>query len=224
MIRLVARAIGEELCARVVFVGGCSTGLLISDAYTQEQIRHTEDVDVIVQVSSRMDWHTLQEQLRERGFREDISPNNANPVCTMRFQGLRVDFMPDDEAILGFTNRWYRDAYENATRFSLGSGQHIRLIRPEYFVATKLEAYLGRGNNDPLSSHDIEDILLLLDGRPTLIEEVHNAPVTLRQYIAGELCRLKQHYSFEHALSAVANGDTAREDYLYQRLERLLVR
>ena len=54
----------------------------------------------------------------KRGFRE--SPED-DIICRMRLpnaligRDLLVDFMPDDEAILNFTNRWYRDALQTAT-------------------------------------------------------------------------------------------------------------
>ncbi|CCG88017.1 hypothetical protein EPIR_2654 [Erwinia piriflorinigrans CFBP 5888] len=32
----------------------------------------------------------------------------------MQLGELRVDIMPDDEDILGFSNRWYKEAMENA--------------------------------------------------------------------------------------------------------------
>jgi len=39
---------GPELCQQMTFVGGCSTGLLLTDDFAKEQVRHTDDVDLIV--------------------------------------------------------------------------------------------------------------------------------------------------------------------------------
>lgn len=74
----------------------------------------------------------------------------------MRLGELKVDFMPDASSILGFTNRWYSSAIESATEVPLKSGVLIRVVEPVHFIATKLEAYLGRGNGDLLVSHDVE--------------------------------------------------------------------
>lgn len=52
MLRQVAEALGEELREQVAFVGGCTTGLLLTDAFTREQVRSTDDVDLIVHVIS----------------------------------------------------------------------------------------------------------------------------------------------------------------------------
>src|SRR5690606_27112026 len=100
MIKTVAQALGDELLNKVVFVGGCTTGLLITDAFSLEQVRHTQDVDLIVHVIGYAEWHQLQEQLRTKGF-QDITKESA-PICAMKLGELRVDFMPDDERLLGF--------------------------------------------------------------------------------------------------------------------------
>ena len=50
MLRRVAEALGEELREQVAFVGGCTTGLLLTDPFTREQVRSTDDVDLIVSV------------------------------------------------------------------------------------------------------------------------------------------------------------------------------
>jgi hypothetical protein len=107
MLTKVAEALGEQLIQEVVFVGGCTTGLLISDDFTKEQIRYTDDVDLIVDVVGYAAWTSLQDQLREHGFTIDMG---EEVVCRMLLGELKVDFMPADENTLGFTNKWYRDA------------------------------------------------------------------------------------------------------------------
>ncbi len=50
MLQLVAEALGAVLRTPMAFVGGCTTGLLLTDAFSQDQVRHTDDVDLIVHV------------------------------------------------------------------------------------------------------------------------------------------------------------------------------
>ena len=45
MIIMVAKALGDELLQEVAFLGGCSTGLLLTDKVTKEAVRYTDDVD-----------------------------------------------------------------------------------------------------------------------------------------------------------------------------------
>ena len=139
----------------------------------------------------------------------------------MRLGDLRVDFMPDDEEVLGFTNRWYKAAVQTATPYELTKEITIQLVTPVYFLATKLEAYKGRGNDDVLGSRDIEDILHLIDGRAELINEVQSAESSVQIYIATELSALFEDSNFEYAVASQSQSNTGREKLIYERLEKL---
>ena len=224
MLQTVADALGPELLRQVAFVGGCTTALLLTDAFAREAVRFTEDVDVIVHVLGYGKWQGLLTELRQRGFRE--SPED-DIICRMRLpnaligRDLLVDFMPDDEAILNFTNRWYREALQTAADHALPSGSVIRVVTPSYFLATKLEAYRGRGRNDLLASRDIEDILAVVDGRPSLLDELAQAEPAVRHYIAQAIAALLSHRDFAYAVQATARQQQAREELIFQRLEAI---
>ncbi len=216
MIVTVASALGKEMLQEVAFVGGCTTGLLLTDEFTKEAVRYTDDVDLIINVVGYPRWVAFQEKLRARGFREAID-DQVN--CRMRLGELKVDFMPDDEKILGFSNRWYAAAFASAQPCDLGDGIMIRLLTPTFFVATKLEAYHGRGNNDPQGSHDMEDILNLFDGREELIGEIASAEADVRHYIAEQIGLLLSNDDFSYAVQSTSRGDKGREDLIFERLE-----
>lgn len=220
MLLIVAKALGEELLAKVAFVGGYTTGLLVTDEYTRQDIRFTDDVDLIVHVVGRASWYDFQKKLRARGFTESMD-DDVN--CRMRIENLKVDFMPDDEDILGFTNRWYEDALASANPYSLRGEEVIRIVSPDYFIATKLEAFKGRGNGDVLTSHDIEDILTLIDGRPELEEEINHSPPLLSKYISEELQELQKNPAFEYTLASIAKS-VERELVLSQRISNIIRR
>ncbi|WP_411959257.1 hypothetical protein ACK56M_03990 [Pseudomonas sp. s4] len=217
----VAKALGPELRQQMTFVGGCTTGLLLTDAFTREQVRSTDDVDLIVHVMGPIGFARLQETLSARGFR--VSPQedvDDFPICAMKLGDLRVDFMPDDDS-LGFSNRWYKDAMASSTAYDLEEEVTINLVSPVYFMATKLEAWTGRGQGDALSSRDIEDILNLIDGRPELADEIESASIEVRDYISQEIGQLLTDRNFEYAVNAQARGDADREGLLFERLEAL---
>lgn len=216
MLTKVAEALGEQLIQKVVFVGGCTTGLLITDDFTKEQIRYTDDVDLIVDVVGYPAWTSLQDQLRGHGFSIDMG---EEVMCRMLLGELKVDFMPVDEKTLGFTNKWYRDAVDTAQDYQLTEQLTIKLVAPEYFIATKLEAYLGRGNGDCLSSHDIEDLLNIFDGREEIVEEINSASAALKSYISKQLFLLLKDSNFEYAIQSLTNGDSDREEVIFERLE-----
>ncbi|MFN2368522.1 MAG: hypothetical protein ABR605_06160 [Desulfurivibrionaceae bacterium] len=57
----------DDLVVRVVFLGGCATGLLLTDS-AAPPIRATVDVDDIVEVASMAEYYRFADQLRKRGF------------------------------------------------------------------------------------------------------------------------------------------------------------
>jgi hypothetical protein len=99
--------------------------------------------------------------------------------------GVLFDLMPTDPAILGFSNRWYPEAVKTATHVQLSDRILIRVISAPAFVATKLEAFVSRGGSDILSSHDLEDILNVIDGRPSIVDEMTAEQMRCRSTLAS---------------------------------------
>ncbi|MER9120179.1 hypothetical protein NKH93_26840 [Mesorhizobium sp. M0954] len=214
MLRAVAEALGDDLRKRLVFIGGCTTALFITDAITLEDVRATDDVDLIVDLAGFSEWGQLLERLRERGFSE--SPNDS-VICRMHLGQIKVDFMPDDPKILGFSNRWYEAGIETAVDCPLDDKLIIRLLTPALFVATKLEAYLGRGGNDLLSSRDAEDILLIVDGREELVAELGAAEEEVRTYIGDQFKDMLAAPDFDDFLEGNIRGPQGRVEIVRQR-------
>jgi predicted nucleotidyltransferase len=214
MLQAVAEALGEELRSRLVFVGGCTTALFITDPITLEGVRATDDVDLIVDLAGYAAWAKLQEQLREKGFAE---AQGEEVICRMRLGALKVDFMPDDAAILGFSNRWYAKGIETAVICPLDGGLSIRRLTPELFIATKLEAHLGRGKDDLFMSRDLEDILLVIDGRPEIVAEIEACDEDVRQFIAGQFAALLRNRDFDYFLEGSIRGPEGRVDIVRRR-------
>jgi hypothetical protein len=219
MIAAVADRLGPDLLHEVVLVGGCTTGLLLTDQIALGDVRHTDDVDLIVHVVGKAGWYDLQRRLVERGFRP-IEPDEEDdfPICAMRCGDLRVDFMPDDETILGFSNRWYGAALRTAIVRPVGVHE-LRLVSPPYFVATKLEAYRGRGRGDPLGSRDVEDILVLFLGRDSLVHELSMMDPGLRSYLTESIAALTSEPDFAYAVQSVCNGDRLRYGQVMSRMK-----
>ena len=207
---LVIAALGE-LSESLVRVGGCATGLLVTVARAQP-IRATLDVDIVVQVTTMHDYHDMEAALRARGLTNDTSP--GAPICRWLCKGVALDLMPTAPGILGFHNRWYPLAFETAREITLPDNQRLRLIQAPLFIATKLEAFNSRGAGDYLMSHDLEDIITVVDGRPELLDEARAMPVEARRYVAGELSRLMQDDAFIGALAGHLPGDAASQQRL----------
>lgn len=99
---------------------------------------------------------------------------------------LILDVMPLDEAILGFSNRWYSYALASATARTLEPTLDVRIASAAAFLAMKWEAFGRRGAADPMSSHDLEDMIRVVAGRVEIIEEVRAAPDEVRQFINAQ--------------------------------------
>lgn len=167
---------------KVVFLGGAVTGLLITDAAAPE-MRHTDDVDVIVEATSRSDYYHIEDRLRELGFVQRHEP--GDPLCRWTVGNVIVDLMATDEAILGFGNRWYKAAIQHSETMTIEPELTVRVITAPYFIATKMEAFRNRGKNDFLGSRDIADIVSVLDGRSELPSEIALSEEALETYIVA---------------------------------------
>jgi hypothetical protein len=100
----------------LVFVGGCATGLLITDEAVPA-VRPTFDVDAIAEITSYVGYLNFSDRLRDIGFKEDVSP--GAPACRWKNGNITLDVMPLDEKILGFSNRWYSGAMQYANALLL---------------------------------------------------------------------------------------------------------
>jgi len=191
----------------LVFVGGCTTGFFITDP-AAAGIRPTKDVDAIVDVTSYARYTALAERLRTVGLVEDTS--EGAPLCRWRHGRLIVDVMPTDASLLGFSNRWYPGAIETAQTFRI-AGHAVRIVTPALFIATKLEAFHGRGGDDILTSHDLEDIVAVVDGRPAIVDDVAHAAADVRAYIVSEIQALLDNPDFVEALAGFLLPDSASQ-------------
>lgn len=202
-VELVAEALGD-LCDELVLVGGCAASLLI-DAPTAPPPRVTYDVDLIAVVAALRNYHALEEKFSLRGFKRDASPEA--PICRWRIGGIEVDLMPTDESVLGFSNRWYPEAAASATRLVLPSGTAINLISAPAFLATKFEAFRTRGKADLLMSHDFEDIINVIEGRQTIVEEVGAGGTAVRTYLAQQFAGIIAGPDFMNVLPGIVAYD-----------------
>jgi hypothetical protein len=198
----------KPILNELVFVGGCTTALFITDKAAAD-VRPTYDVDAIAKITSHAAYVDFSERLRKLGFTEDIA--EGAPICRWRQKTTTLDVMPLDEKILGFSNRWYKPAMDSADERELDPGLRIRVVTAVYFCATKLEAFAGRGKDDYLSSHDLEDLVAVIDGRGELVHEVRSAQEDVRAYIASEINKLLGTQAFVDALPGYLLPDPANQ-------------
>ncbi len=165
----------------VVYVGGATIGLYV-DAFAARHARLTDDVDGLVAVAGNAEFADLESELRALGLVH--CEDEDAPICRWVLDGdILVDVMPTDERILGFSNRFYPAGFARAEKIALPDGAAVKVMRLEYLLATKVEAFKGRGKDDPFGSKDFEDIVAVLDGADCLAA-VTTADAEVREYLA----------------------------------------
>lgn len=205
------------LCDQVVFVGGCATGLLIDNAKLMD-VRPTEDVDAIVKVATLAGYHALAEQLMQRGFKQTMADNT--PPFRWYWNRMQLDLVPLDEKVLGFANRWYRAGFAAAVQTPVADGLVLRHLSAPYFLATKFEAFADRGQNDVYASHDLEDIMTVVEGRAAVARELAEADSDVRLHVVGEVRALLGNAAFHNALPALLS-QPEREPIVGARLSQI---
>jgi predicted nucleotidyltransferase len=213
----------SEIINRLLFVGGGVTELLVTDSAGRKP-RPTEDVDCIIEVASLLEYHHFEKVFRKSGFRHD---SNLPPlICRWEKDGLILDVMPTLEGILGFTNRWYKDAIQFPVPFNLPSGKIVNIVHPVFYVATKTEAFHSRGKDNYFTSHDFEDIVSIVNGREALVDEMKNAS----QVVFNEMQTFWQprldEVDFKAALQAHLDAyeDTERSPIVLERFRSMFVK
>jgi hypothetical protein len=208
----------RQLLGELVFVGGAVTSLLVTDEGGGAP-RTTLDVDTIAEITSYAEYAAFGERLRDLGFAEDT--REGAPLCRW-VQGTTIlDVMPLDEKVLGFSNRWYPAAIATATKIQLTPGLEIRVIAAPYFLATKIEAFRSRGKSDFQLSHDLEDMIFVIDGRPTIINEIRAAESSLQEYLRTEITALLGTLRFVDALPGYLRPDAASQARIRTVLSRM---
>ena len=162
----------------VIFVGGITLGLLITDE-AAAPIRGTTDVDVIAEILTYTDYIAFSERLRQAHFTED-----QELTCRWHNGALTLDVLALNKEVLGFTNIWYEPALRHASTLTLPGGPSIRVITAPFFLATKMEAFRGRGKMDFQASRDLEDFVAVIEGRENSVNEIAESPQDVRDYLA----------------------------------------
>jgi hypothetical protein len=198
MLQTVAIGLGD-LKDEMVFVGG-----VVADLYAENpaasEIRPTLDVDCVIEISSRLEFARLGESLRTKGFKNDTSENAI--ICRWIYKDIKVDVMPTNSSVLGFTNRWYEEGIENKISKILPDGTEVFVFPPEYYLAAKFEAHKGRGGNDLRQSHDFEDIIYILDNCSEILDSINNSRPSIKLYLKEECKNLLENRNITEGIES----------------------
>lgn len=207
----------NELALDHVFLGGSILRFLL-DAPELTPIRQTRDVDVAIGVVAFEAYPALEARLRQAGFDHDM--REGAPKCRWIFGDTVVDIMPAGGDYLGLNTAWFKEAVETAQSIRVGDAT-LRVVEPAAFLATKLEAFHDRGDGDYLASHDLEDLITVVDGRRHIADDVRLAPSGLRNFVVTEFSRLLRERRFREAIAAHLPPDEASQQRTPIVLSRL---
>ncbi len=203
----------EGVRFQYAFIGGSVLSLLVDDPEA-DSVRVTKDVDVVMNVRTRAEYHAADKVLSRLGFRHDT--REGAPICRWICEGVTVDVLPMRGDVLGWDSKWFEDAL-SASMEIVRDGRPLRIVSAPYFVALKLEAFEGRGHRDFVLSTDFEDVICLFNGRASIVHEIA-ACEALREPLAGKFAEYIKSPDLEYAVE----GFVQTEDNPERRKKNIL--
>ncbi len=180
----VASALGE-LNEKTVFVGGAVVSIYVDDP-AAEEVRPTKDIDIALEIVMLGQLEILRQELAKKGFFPDPE---ENVMCRFVYMGILVDVMSTKEIGWAPANKWFQEGFDHVEKIILDKLTSINVLPLAYFLATKFDAYHSRGT-DPRTSHDLEDIIYLLDNRKDLASSILSASDNVLVYLQSEFISL----------------------------------
>lgn len=176
----------KDIKDQMVFVGGAVVSLYTDDPAADE-IRPTQDIDMALNIVNISHWEKVQEKLGALGFHPDPF---GHAICSYKYKDIPVDIMASEDGPLGPANRWYKLGFENLWMVKV-KDQEIKILSAPCYLATKFEAFNNRGS-DYRTSHDIEDIINILDNRIGIVEEIANDDIRIVNFIREQLLKINK--------------------------------
>lgn len=217
VLKNVASALGE-LNEDVIYVGGAVVGIYADDP-AAEDVRPTKDVDFILEIATYKELVKLEEELLKKGFKRDPM---EKVECRFFLNDIIVDVMSTQKVGWAPANSWFLPGLKYAEEYDL-DGKEIKIFPLSYYLATKFEAYHGRGK-DPRTSHDFEDIVYVLDNNLKLVDEILNAPNDVRTFLQNEFQQLISKSALQEAILSHLYYETSieRKEIINHKLQSII--
>lgn len=186
----------KDLKDNMVFVGGAVVSLYTDDPAADE-IRPTQDIDMTINMVNLGHWSHIQEKLGKLGFHPDPF---GHAICSYKYKDIPVDIMSAEDGPLGPANTWYKVGFNNLWTVK-AKDQEIKILSAPCYLATKFEAFANRGS-DIRSSHDMEDIIYILDNRINIVAEISESEDRIKQFLKTQLMTIINNGLLEEVLMA----------------------
>jgi predicted nucleotidyltransferase len=218
VIRTIAKALAE-LNEQVIYVGGATVGLYINDP-AADDVRPTKDVDISLSVANFAKLEEMREKLKRKGFRQTAEDD---VICRFRYNEIKLDVMNTRAIGWAPANPWFAPGFDSKEIVTV-EGQNIYVMPVYYFLASKFTAFNERGNNEPRTSHDFEDIIYIFDNRTDLVEQVLKAPDDVKIFLKKEIGIIIQDTRKQEAILGNLYHETRDERFeiLMKKLKAIL--
>lgn len=207
VIRKIAVALGA-MNEQVVYVGGATVSLYINDP-AADDVRPTKDLDISLAIASLGELEVIRKQLIRKGFKQ--SPED-DIICRFRYEDIKVDVMSTKAVGWAPANPWFASGFAQKEIIEI-EDQKIQILPLPYFLASKFSAFNDRSAIDPRTSHDLEDIVYVLDNRMDIVEKLAKVPNDVRSYLADQLQRILDDRVMQEAILGNLFYETREERY-----------
>lgn len=180
IIKKIAHAL-EELNDQVIYVGGAAVGLYINDPAAGD-VRPTKDVDISLSLATVGELEHVRTALQKKGF---IQTADDDIICRFRYDDVKIDIMNTTAIGWAPANPWFAPGFAERETIAI-EGQRISILPLPYFLASKFSAYRDRGNQEPRTSHDFEDIVYVIDNRTDIAEQILAASNNVTTFLKAE--------------------------------------
>jgi predicted nucleotidyltransferase len=218
IIKTVANGLAE-LSDKVIYVGGAVVSLYINDP-AAEDVRPTKDIDISLEIASLGELETLRQDLQRKGFKQTFEDD---VICRFRYKNIKVDVMSTKAIGWAPANPWFKDGFKNRIPYEIAD-QQIFIMPLPYFLAAKFAAYHDRGEKDPRTSQDIEDIVYILDNNSDIVEIIDNASSEVLDYLRNEFKGFLDIPAMKEAILGNLNPaiQTERYQLIIEKLSRIV--
>ncbi|MDD4737096.1 MAG: hypothetical protein PHP44_13445 [Kiritimatiellae bacterium] len=171
----------KEIGVPFALIGGSALPYLLDPAYIH---RPTNDVDVVVEVTTRMAYSNVERKLERAGFHHDMA---GGPRCRWLLDDITVDVLPTSPNAAEFGSVWFEEAMSALESVTARDETEFHVIGPAHLLAAKLDAFFDRGVGDFQQSKDLEDIVSLVEGCSRLFPALEIGSVALRRHVSGRI-------------------------------------
>lgn len=216
------RVVAEHLADlndEVIYVGGSVVSLYVNDP-AAEEARYTEDIDLTFEVLTITDLEALRIKLVERGFKQS---HHDEVICRFRLNDIKVDVMSTNSVGWAPSNPWFKKGFKKSCEIEVND-LRIKILTLPYFLCTKFAAFEDRGSKDPYSSHDLEDIIYILNNTTGIEREIDLSDNQVKTYLKNQLALLLNHKDMPSIIECHLpyNQSAERLAIVLKRIQRIL--